>query len=103
MKFWDSAAVVPLLVREPSSKALHKMAKEDSQIVVWRLTGAEVVSALWRRRRALELDDTGGIAAESGLSTLERAWSCIDDLAHVDRRARRLLARRPRGRARRRP
>ena len=51
-----------------------------------------VASALWRRRRAGELDDSDGVAAEEGLALIERAWTCIDDLAHTDRRARRLLA-----------
>ena len=92
MRFWDSSAVVPLLVREPSSVAVRRVARDDSQLLVWRLTGAEVVSALWRRRRAGELDEAAGVAAEEGLALIERAWTCVDDLAHADRRARRLLA-----------
>ena len=92
MKFWDSSAVVPLLIREPSSDALRKLARADAQFVVWRLTGAEVVSALWRRHRARELAESARRAAEEGLRVLERAWTCVDDLAHADRRARRLLA-----------
>ncbi|MEO6027905.1 MAG: type II toxin-antitoxin system VapC family toxin [Candidatus Binatia bacterium] len=92
MKFWDSSAIVPLLVREPSSAAIHRMARTDAHFVVWRLTAAEVLSALWRRRRASELDESAGVAAEERLALLERAWTCVDDLAHVDRRARRLLA-----------
>lgn len=92
MRFWDSSAVVPLLLREPSSAAVRRVARDDSQLVVWRLTGAEVVSALWRRRRAGELDDAAGVAAEEGLALIERTWTCVDDLGHADRRARRLLA-----------
>jgi predicted nucleic acid-binding protein len=92
VRFWDSSAIVPLVVREPSSAAVRRVAREDSQLVVWRLTGAEVVSALWRRRRTGELDEAAGVAAEEGLTLIERAWTCVDDLAHADRRARRLLA-----------
>lgn len=49
------------------------------------------MSALWRRRRTGALEAPGAIAAEEGLGHLERAWTCVDDLAHIDRRARRLL------------
>ena len=92
MKFWDSSALVPLLVRESSSGALQRVARGDPQLIVWRLTGAEIVSALWRRRRAAKIDAVSAGAAEERLGTLERSWTCVDDLGHVDRRARRLLA-----------
>lgn len=92
MKFWDSSAVVPLLVREPASLELQATARQDPQIVVWRLSGAEVMSAIWRRRRAEEIDERGTTTATERLTLLERAWTTVDDLAHVDRRARRLLA-----------
>jgi hypothetical protein len=92
MRFWDSSAVVPLLIRETASAALQALARADAQIVVWRLTGAEIVSAFWRRRRTGELEEGARLAAEEGLGLLERAWTCVDDLAHADRRARRLLA-----------
>ncbi len=92
MRFWDSSAVVPLLVREDATDAVKRLLRDDDQMVVWRLTGAEIVSALWRRRRADEIDDPTRTGAESALAILERAWTTVDDLAHVDRRARRLLA-----------
>jgi hypothetical protein len=92
VKFWDSSALVPLLVREATSAALQRVARADPHLLVWRLTGAEIVSALWRRRRAAELDAAAAGAAEARLGVLERSWACVDDLAHVDRRARRLLA-----------
>lgn len=92
MRFWDSSAVVPLLIREPSSDAVRGLARSDTHFVVWRLTGAEVVSALWRRRRAAALDESARLSAEESLRVLERAWTCVDDLAHADRRAWRLLA-----------
>jgi hypothetical protein len=92
MKFWDSSALVPLLVHEVTSAALRGVARSDPRLVVWRLTGAEIVSALWRRRRAAGLDAGAAGVAEARLGTLERAWTCVDDVAHVDRRARRLLA-----------
>jgi predicted nucleic acid-binding protein len=92
MRFWDSSAVVPLLVQEPSSSAMRSLLREDGAMVAWRLTGTEVVSALWKRRRADELDEAARRRAEERLSLLEGGWTTVEDAADVDRRARRLLA-----------
>jgi len=95
MKFWDSSALVPLLVEESSSHALRALLRDDPALVVWRLAWTEVVSALWRRRRADEIDERMRLAAEAGLGDLERIWTVVEDAAQVDRRARRLLAAHP--------
>jgi uncharacterized protein len=92
MRFWDSSAVVPLLLEEPSSDTVRSLLREDAAMVAWRLAGTEVVSALWRRRRADELDEAARRFAEQGLALLESRWTSVEDAAHVDRRARRLLA-----------
>ena len=95
MIFWDSSAVVPLLLEEPGSGTGRALLREDAAMVAWRLAGTEVVSALWRRRRADELDEAARRFAEQGLALLESRWTSVEDAAHVDRRARRLLAAHP--------
>jgi uncharacterized protein len=95
MRFWDSSAVVPLLLEESGSGAVRALLREDVAMVAWRLAGTEVVSALWRRRRADELDEAARRFAEQGLARLESMWTSVEDAAHVDRRARRLLAAHP--------
>ena len=95
MRFWDSSAVVPLLLEEPGSDMVRSLLREDAAMVAWRLAGTEVVSALWRRRRADELDETSRRFAEQGLALLESRWTSVEDAAHVDRRARGLLAAHP--------
>ena len=95
MRFWDSSAVVPLLLEEPGSGTVRALLREDAAMVAWRLAGTEVVSALWRRRRADELDEAARRFAEQGLALLESTWTSVEDAAHVDRRARRLLAAHP--------
>lgn len=95
MRFWDSSALVPLLLEEPASGAVRALLREDQAVVAWRLSGAEVVSALWRRRRAGEIEEAARLSAEQGLSSLERVWTTVEDAAQVDRRARRLLALHP--------
>lgn len=91
MRFWDSSAVVPLLVAERSTEATRRL-QDDPGIAVWRFTPLEVMSALERRRREGALDEAGLSSAMEGLAILERSWSPIMDAAPVERRARRLLA-----------
>ena len=95
MRFWDSSAVVPLLLEEPATSAIRPLLRQDAAMIAWRLTGTEVVSALWRRRRLDELDEATRREAETGLAVLESRWTSVEDAAHVDRRARRLLATHP--------
>jgi predicted nucleic acid-binding protein len=95
MRFWDSSAVVPLLLEEPGSGAIRSLLRDDAGMIAWRLTGTEVVSALWRRRRLDELDEATRRFAEVGLAVLESRWTSVEDAAHVDRRTRRLLATHP--------
>ena len=45
MKFWDTSAVVPLCINEPSSKAVRSILTRDSLIVVWWTKRTECVSA----------------------------------------------------------
>ena len=40
MKFWDASAIVPLLMTEPTSNALQRLAAEDQAMLVWWATEA---------------------------------------------------------------
>ncbi|MCI0588081.1 MAG: PIN domain-containing protein [Planctomycetes bacterium] len=92
MRFWDSSAVVALLLEEPATTSVRPLLAADREVIVWALTPLEVLSALWRRRRREELDEASGAAAEAGLEDLERVWSEVGDLDEVRRRTRRMLA-----------
>jgi predicted nucleic acid-binding protein len=52
MRFWDSSAIVPLLVHERSSPRMHALLSEDPAIAAAFITPIEVDSALWRKRHA---------------------------------------------------
>jgi predicted nucleic acid-binding protein len=95
VRFWDSSALVPLLVEESSSAAIRALLGDDPAVVVWQLAGTEVTSALWRRRRADEIDEVVRLLAGAGLAVLEGLWTAVEDTPLVDRRARRLLALHP--------
>jgi uncharacterized protein with PIN domain len=49
VKFWDSSALVPLLVAEPATPAILALHAEDPEIVTWWATAVECTSALVRR------------------------------------------------------
>jgi len=91
VRFWDSSAVVPLLVAEPTSAAVMDAYGLDSEVVAWWATEAECVSALAR------LEREGGLTASSmtaGLRRLEglaRAWHEVQPVTAVRQTAIRLL------------
>jgi predicted nucleic acid-binding protein len=91
VRFWDSSAVIPLLVREASSPALRKLAKKDPQMIVWWGTPVECVSALSGLEREWP---TAGGAVESALKRLEalaRIWHEVQPVEQVRRMSLRLL------------
>jgi hypothetical protein len=49
--FWDSSAVVPLLVDESPRDALLELLRRDSGMIVWWGTPVECASAIARRER----------------------------------------------------
>jgi predicted nucleic acid-binding protein len=91
MRFWDSSALVPLLVREPSSTEVLAEFERDSEIIVWWATEAECASALAR------LEREGSLASESvrdgllRLAGLADAWHEVQPISPVLRTAIRLL------------
>lgn len=77
MKFWDSSAIVPLLVQEETSEQMRRVVIEDEDMLVWWGTPVECTSAISRRERDGDLDpQTTSIALER-LRTLAPNWSEI--------------------------
>lgn len=91
MRFWDSSAVVALLVEESPSQAAVGLLKLDPAIVVWWATPTECVSGLARRERE------GALAAEELTEALQRldalttAWQEVVAREPVRAAARRML------------
>ena len=95
MRFWDSSAIVPLIVEEPATKDATLWIAEDSEMTVWTLTPIEIVSALERRVREGTLKELEAIAAEDlGLELLKSAHE-IAALEPAKGLARRILRTHP--------
>jgi predicted nucleic acid-binding protein len=90
MKYWDSSAIVSLLVKEPSTGSLRSLHEKDPEQTVWCLTPVEIVSALARRVReglpALQEEAIG-----AGFAALAETWREVGSLDLVRSRALRLL------------
>src|SRR3989442_6580242 len=52
VRFWDSSAIVPLVLVEPATTRVRAWLREDATVAIWTFTRVEVLSALARRRRA---------------------------------------------------
>ena len=91
MRFWDTSAIVPLLIREATSEVLVDLIHADSSIGVWWGTEIECLSAFARREREGKMSRIDVVHAESGLrNILEGALEIIPNM-EVRRHARRLL------------
>ena len=91
MRFWDSSALVPLVVRQPGSAEVEAWLADDSELVVWTLTGVEIVSALRRLLRDGVLRESVVAEAEDLASELLRRSHVVADVERVKSLAARLL------------
>src|SRR5439155_18979674 len=80
MRFWDSSAIVPLLLQEAATAAMRTLLDEDPDMVVWPMTSLEVTSALWRRARAGKLEERARAGAAEALAELETVWNVLIDI-----------------------
>lgn len=74
MRFWDSSALVPLLVKEASSEGVAGLLEEDAHLLVAWITPVELTSTLARLERAGGLDQVGLAQARNRLWALKEAW-----------------------------
>ena len=91
MKFWDSSAIIPLLVREASSADALGWLKKDPDMLVWWGTAVECTSAIARRERDGSLDPASSRAAFERLGTLSRTWQEVSPVEAVRKLALRLI------------
>lgn len=95
MRFWDSSAIVPLLIDEPETGAMLELHRQDASILAAFITPLEVTSAVWRRlhNHLLTLEERAD--AESIFADLSDHWSEVAEPERVVEFARNLLTRYP--------
>ncbi len=92
MRFWDTSALVPLVVMQPATSVVRELLAGDPTLIVWWGTRIECVSALARLRREGTLEPRAERAARKALEALAGEWSEVLPTEAVRTRAEHLLA-----------
>lgn len=95
MRFWDSSAILPLLVQEDNSAATRAVLAEDFEMVIWWATSVECMSALARLEREGVLNLAEMKDATGNLSRIISNGVCVEASEPVRKEAMRLLRRYP--------
>jgi predicted nucleic acid-binding protein len=91
MRFWDSSALVPLLVTEAVTASVLREYERDPEVLAWWATEVECASALCRLEREGNLSEP---SLRDGLARLERlaaSWTVVNPTDRARQLAVRLL------------
>lgn len=91
MRFWDSSALVPLLIEQDATPAVSQALAEDGELSAWWGTPVECGSAIARLEREGLLEPDAAAAARARLEALSRTWHEVQPSEAVRRAAQRLL------------
>jgi uncharacterized protein len=91
VKFWDSSALVPLLLQQPQTKRVRQLLEEDAELVVWWESAVECASAIARLHRDGHLSASAERDARSLLDVLRKSWFEVQPGEAVREQALRLL------------
>lgn len=91
MRFWDSSAIVPLLVPQSATAAAEALLQDDPQMLVWWGSTVECISALARLERDRSLASSEVNMALARLHGLADAWHEVQPHARVRATAERVL------------
>jgi uncharacterized protein len=91
MRFWDSSALVPLFVQEPTSATVAETYAADPDVVAWWGTQLECTSALARLERDGDLSLADLTIALGSLADAAEAWHEVQPVPLVRQTAMRLL------------
>jgi predicted nucleic acid-binding protein len=91
LRFWDSSAIVPLIVEQVGSRQVDRWFSEDPEVALWTLTPVELTSALHRLVRDGRLSELEAASAESRVDELIARCQVVINVEAVKRQARRLL------------
>ena len=95
MRFWDSSALVPLVVKQTASPAVGVEYERDSAIVTWWATEIECVSAITRLEREGRVAASGVTIAMTRLAAIASSWQEVRPTERLRVSATRLLRSHP--------
>jgi predicted nucleic acid-binding protein len=95
VRFWDSSALVPLLVKESSSPLVAPLVRSDAEVVLWWASPVECRSAVHRRRREGRLSTAFVTGALGRLAEIVEDADVVEPTAGLRDRAGALLATHP--------
>ena len=93
MRFWDTSALVPLIVAERSSSVVANLYRTDPQIAVAWTATIECTSACIRQHRERKISDALLARLLERLHKLAKSWHVAEPSAQVRVGAERLVAR----------
>ena len=91
MRYWDSSAIVPLLVEQGPSRAVRAAYDADPAVVTWWGSPIECMSALARLEREGWLSPSAMRIAAERLDGLEQSWTEVAPTDAVRAMAARLV------------
>lgn len=91
MRYWDSSAIIPLLVAESSSVRVREIHSADPAIATWWGTPVECVSALSRLERNGKLSPSGLRASITRMRRAVASWTEVETSDDVREQSIRLL------------
>jgi predicted nucleic acid-binding protein len=78
VKFWDSSAIVPLLIEEASTPRMRRFASEDPSLLVWWGARIECASAIARMERGDAQPSSAITTAHARLAGFAADWGEVD-------------------------
>ena len=91
MKFWDTSALIYLLVDGPASEELRKKVSSDKELIIWWSTSVEAVSAFARSEREKLFTEDQTLTLMGSLQRLIQACLVVEPTTPVLEKAQRLV------------
>jgi uncharacterized protein len=95
VRFWDTSALLALVVAEPETARAERWLRADPGVLVWTLTRIELLSALARRRREGPALARRLAGARAEVVSAWEHWTEVTALEPVRRHAERLVETHP--------
>ena len=95
MRFWDTSALIPLIIDEPLSPVARTLLETDTELVLWWGASVECLSALARSLREGRITRVDDDAGRTVVEALRDGAFEIQAGEEVRARAGRLLGRHP--------